>query len=92
MTQDIYILIIPLQAKSGLQCSSYLILKDGDSSITSYSVGNDIGNLEMVRWALRTQFDRDVVTHYECQVHCIRDSSKFTLYTSCIYTLSRSFF
>ncbi|KAL9988638.1 hypothetical protein ACROYT_G003104 [Oculina patagonica] len=41
--------------------------KEGDSSGTGYSVGNDIGNLEMVRWALRTQFDRDVVTHYECQ-------------------------
>ncbi|XP_067058147.1 actin-related protein 5-like [Acropora muricata] len=41
--------------------------KEGDSAGNSYSVGNDIGNLEMVRWALRSQFDRDVVTHYECQ-------------------------
>ncbi|XP_068688119.1 actin-related protein 5-like [Montipora foliosa] len=41
--------------------------KEGDSAANNYSVGNDIGNLEMVRWALRSQFDRDVVTHYECQ-------------------------
>lgn len=41
--------------------------KDGDASGAGYTVGNDIGNLEVVRWALRTQFDRDVVTHYECQ-------------------------
>ena len=45
-----------------------VIFQDGDSSGAGYSVGNDIGNLEVVRWALRTQFDRDVVTHYECQV------------------------
>ena len=32
------------------------------------TVGNDIGNLEAVRWALRTQFDRNVVTHFEAQV------------------------
>ena len=45
-----------------------VIFQDGDASGAGYSVGNDIGNLEVVRWALRTQFDRDVVTHYECQV------------------------
>ncbi|CAH3195744.1 unnamed protein product, partial [Porites evermanni] len=41
--------------------------KDTDPSANSVCVGNDIGNLEVVRWALRSQFDRDVVTNYECQ-------------------------
>ena len=53
-------------------------LQDGDASGTGYSVGNDIGNLEMVRWALRTQFDRDVVTHYECQVYIATFKRKST--------------
>ncbi|XP_014776303.1 actin-related protein 5 [Octopus bimaculoides] len=30
-------------------------------------VGNDISNLEVVRWILRTQFDRNVVTQYDVQ-------------------------
>jgi actin-related protein 5 len=30
-------------------------------------VGNDIINIEAVRFHLRTQFDRDVVTHFEAQ-------------------------
>ena len=31
-------------------------------------IGNDITNLESMRWNLKTQFDRDVVTHFEAQV------------------------
>ena len=31
-------------------------------------VGNDIGNLESMRWALRSPFDRNLVTHYDTQV------------------------
>lgn len=30
-------------------------------------VGNDISNIEVVRWILRTQFDRNVVTQYDVQ-------------------------
>eukprot|EP00057_Strongylocentrotus_purpuratus_P007614 XP_011662088.1 PREDICTED: actin-related protein 5 [Strongylocentrotus purpuratus] len=36
--------------------------KDSDAQI-----GNDIPNVETVRWLLKTQFDRDVVTHYDAQ-------------------------
>ena len=45
---------------------SFLIklFKEFDAS----TVGSDIGNLETVRWALRSQFDRNVVTHFETQV------------------------
>lgn len=39
--------------------------KDGEMEVL---VGNDIGNIELVRWSLKTQFDRDVVTHYDAQV------------------------
>ncbi|RDD44462.1 Actin-related protein 5 [Trichoplax sp. H2] len=31
------------------------------------SIGNDINNLELLRWSLRTQFDADVVTHFDAQ-------------------------
>ena len=39
--------------------------KDGEMEIL---VGNDIGNIELVRWSLKSQFDRDVITHYDAQV------------------------
>ena len=39
--------------------------KDGEMEIL---IGNDIANIELVRWSLRSQFDRDVVTHYDAQV------------------------
>lgn len=32
-------------------------------------VGNDIANVEAVRWLLKTQFDRNVVTHFDIQEH-----------------------
>lgn len=32
-------------------------------------VGNDIINIEAVRFQLKTQFDRNVVTHFEAQEH-----------------------
>ncbi|KAH7980771.1 hypothetical protein HPB49_019095 [Dermacentor silvarum] len=32
-------------------------------------VGNDIANIEAVRWLLKTQFDRNVVTHFDIQEH-----------------------
>lgn len=32
-------------------------------------VGNDIQNIEAVRFQLKTQFDRNVVTHFEAQEH-----------------------
>ena len=36
-------------------------------------IGNDITNLESMRWNLKTQFDRDVVTHFEAQVFFFMD-------------------
>uniref|UniRef100_A0A1B6DIA0 Uncharacterized protein n=1 Tax=Clastoptera arizonana TaxID=38151 RepID=A0A1B6DIA0_9HEMI len=36
--------------------------KDGETQ-----VGNDITNIEAVRFQLKTQFDRNVVTHFEVQ-------------------------
>lgn len=30
-------------------------------------VGNDIANIEAVRWLVKTQFDRNVVTHFDIQ-------------------------
>lgn len=36
--------------------------KDGDTM-----VGNDIVNIEAVRFQLKTQFDKNVVTHFEAQ-------------------------
>ncbi|XP_014206962.1 actin-related protein 5 [Copidosoma floridanum] len=38
--------------------------KDGD-----IQVGNDITNIEAMRFQLKTQFDKNVVTHYEAQEH-----------------------
>lgn len=47
-------------------------------------IGNDIINIEAMRFQLRTQFDRNVVTHYYLQVsilvpsndyHCVTNSS-----------------
>lgn len=32
-------------------------------------VGNDIVNIEAVRFQLKTQFDKNVVTHFEAQEH-----------------------
>lgn len=44
--------------------------KDGEPSVTpQIQVGNDITNLEAVRFQLKTQFDRNVVTHFEAQEH-----------------------
>jgi actin-related protein 5 len=30
-------------------------------------IGNDINNIEVVRWLLKTQFDKNVVTQYDVQ-------------------------
>lgn len=44
--------------------------KDGEIPPTpQIQVGNDITNLEAVRFQLKTQFDRNIVTHYEAQEH-----------------------
>ncbi|CAG9813223.1 unnamed protein product [Phaedon cochleariae] len=37
--------------------------------IPQLQVGNDILNIEAVRFQLKTQFDRNVVTHFEAQEH-----------------------
>lgn len=44
--------------------------KDGEVPATpQIQVGNDITNLEAVRFQLKTQFDRNIVTHFEAQEH-----------------------
>jgi actin-related protein 5 len=40
----------------------YFCTQDGETQ-----VGNDITNIEAVRFQLKTQFDRNVVTHFEAQ-------------------------
>ncbi|KAF7265450.1 actin-related protein 5 isoform X2 [Rhynchophorus ferrugineus] len=39
------------------------------SQTPQLQVGNDIVNIEAVRFQLKTQFDRNVVTHFEAQEH-----------------------
>ncbi|GAB0087989.1 Actin-related protein 5 [Sergentomyia squamirostris] len=42
--------------------------KDGEVPVTPVvQIGNDIVNIEALRFQLRTQFDRNVVTHYHIQ-------------------------
>lgn len=45
--------------------------KDGiePNQTPQLQVGNDITNIEAVRFQLKTQFDRNVVTHFEAQEH-----------------------
>ena len=44
-------------------------------------IGNDISNLEVVRWQLKSQFDRGVVTQFDIQVKYQRilDVGRFTV-------------
>lgn len=39
------------------------------SQTPQLQVGNDIVNIEAVRFQLKTQFDRNIVTHFEAQEH-----------------------
>lgn len=39
------------------------------SVMPQLQVGNDITNIEAVRFQLKTQFDKNVVTHFEAQEH-----------------------
>lgn len=41
--------------------------KEGDAPAPVTQIGNDIVNIEALRFQLRTQFDRNVVTHYAVQ-------------------------
>lgn len=40
-------------------------------------VGNEIVNIEAVRFQLKTQFDRNVVTHFEAQEHLFDYTFKY---------------
>ena len=53
-------------------------LQEGD--FNGSLIGNDIRNLESMKWNLRTQFDRDVVTHFEAQVNSSIKSFTIHLY------------
>ena len=48
-----------------MPCDSLCAILFKDCEI---QIGNDISNIEVVRWQLKTQFDRNVVTHYDVQV------------------------
>lgn len=41
--------------------------KKETTEVPQLQVGNDIVNIEAVRFQLKTQFDRNVVTHFEAQ-------------------------
>ncbi|XP_058463365.1 actin-related protein 5 [Malaya genurostris] len=41
--------------------------KDAELTVPTVQIGNDIANIEAVRFQLRTQFDRNVVTHFHVQ-------------------------
>ncbi|KAJ8681138.1 hypothetical protein QAD02_016925 [Eretmocerus hayati] len=41
--------------------------KERGKKIGEIQIGNDISNIEAVRFQLKTQFDRNVVTHFEAQ-------------------------
>ncbi|XP_055625059.1 actin-related protein 5 [Toxorhynchites rutilus septentrionalis] len=41
--------------------------KDAEVAVPTVQIGNDIANIEAVRFQLRTQFDRNVVTHFHIQ-------------------------
>lgn len=41
------------------------VKKDGD--FNGSLIGNEIAHIESMKWNLKTQFDRDVVTHFEAQ-------------------------
>lgn len=43
--------------------------KKDDNSSPMVQVGNDIVNIEAVRFQLKSQFDKNVVTHFEAQEH-----------------------
>lgn len=44
------------------------VKKDGEVPVTPpIQIGNDIVNIEAMRFQLKTQFDRNVVTHYHNQ-------------------------
>lgn len=44
-----------------------LVAKQRGKKDYEAQVGNDISNVEVVRWLLKTQFDKDVVTQYDVQ-------------------------
>ncbi|KAH7983591.1 hypothetical protein HPB52_013060 [Rhipicephalus sanguineus] len=56
-----------------LGCEKHLLSLIMESEV---QVGNDIANVEAVRWLLKTQFDRNVVTHFDIQVHFTCSSFK----------------
>jgi actin-related protein 5 len=45
-------------------------------------IGNDILNIEAMRFQLRTQFDRNIVTHFYLQVSCYSSSNLCSLLKS----------
>lgn len=40
-----------------------------ETATPTIQIGNDIVNIETLRFQLKTQFDRNVVTHYQIQEH-----------------------
>jgi len=46
----------------------FLTLITADIQDTDVLVGNDIGNIDMARWQIKTPFERHVVTQFDAQV------------------------
>lgn len=60
------LMIIYQLTLSKVNVNRFFTVQEGDFNASF--IGNDITNLESMRWNLKTQFDRDVVTHFEAQV------------------------
>lgn len=47
-------------------------------------IGNDIANIDVIRWILRTQFDRNIITLYDVQVNSLAQSDLTDISAVCV--------
>ena len=47
-------------------------------------IGNDIANIDVIRWILRTQFDRNIITLYDVQVNSLAESDLTDISAVCV--------
>ena len=40
-------------------------------------VGNDVGNIDLARWQIKSPFERNVVTQFDIQVHSTLHYTRF---------------
>ena len=50
-------------------------------------IGNDIANIDVIRWILRTQFDRNIITLYDVQVNSLAQSDLSDISAVCVVTV-----